>query len=111
GRARRFTAGDQAAETVSAQTNVKAGQRVQLRFTNADDQLLLWVDDQPVAFDGPTTFDHRDFRSATDDRPHFNPADHPLDAAPLGLAVRGGSATVHRLKVDRDKYYIATELS
>lgn len=107
----RFRAGEQTAETVSAQTSLAAGQRVQLRFTNADDQLLLWIDDDPVVFDGPTTFDHRDFRAAADDRPHYNAAQHPLDAAPLGLAVRGGKATVHRLRVDRDKYYIATRLS
>lgn len=104
----RFRVGDQTAETVSAQTDVTAGQRVKLRFTNADDQLLLWVDDKLVSFDGPTTFDHRDFRSEANDRPHFASTQHPLDAAPLGLAVRGGSATVHRLKVERDKYYIAT---
>src|SRR5690606_33413142 len=57
--AQRFRAGDQTADSVSAQTGVTAGQRVRLRFTNADDQLLLWVDDKLVAFAGPTTFDHR----------------------------------------------------
>ena len=34
-----------------------------------------------------------------------------MAAAPVGLAVRGGASTVHRLRVDRDKYYIATAVS
>jgi signal peptidase I len=105
-----FTSGEVAVEAVSATTKVLAGKRVQLRFSNADDQLLLWVNNKLVAFDGPTTFDHRDFRSAAQDRPHFE-RNHPLDAAPLAVAVQGGSATIHRLKIDRDKYYIATNLS
>jgi len=97
--------------TVSAKTSVTAGSRVNLRFSNADDQLLLWVNDKIVHFDGPTTFDHRNFRSSDEDRPHFKPGEHPLDAAPLGIAVQGGSATIRRLKVDRDKYYVATTAS
>ncbi len=95
---------------VTAQTAVRAGTRHSLRFTNADDQLVLWVNDQVIKFDGPTTFDHRDFLSADDDHPRFT-KNHPLDAAPIGIAVRGGAATTHRLQVDRDKYYISTKQS
>lgn len=94
--------------TAKAKTPVRGGSRHWLRFTNADDQLVLWVDDDEIEFDGPTTFDHRDFRSVDEDHPRFT-ENHPLDAAPVGIAVRGGSATAHRLKVDRDKYYIATK--
>lgn len=111
GQRRSFTAAAGQNVAPTAKTKLTAGQRASLRFTNADDQLLLWVDDKLVTFDGPTTFDHRDFRSPDEDRPRFNPERHPLDAAPLGVAVRGGTATIRRLKVDRDKYYIATESS
>ncbi len=104
-----FADDESSSTSVSASTAVKAGKRVRLRFSNADDQLLLWVDDRVVAFDGPTTFDHRDFRTADEDRPYYRPGDHPLDAAPVGIAVRGGSATVRELKIDRDKYYISTK--
>lgn len=98
-------------ESVSGKTSVVAGSRVRIRLTNADDQLVLWVNDRVVTFDGPTTFDHREYRSADEDRPRFTGVEHPLDAAPLAIAVRGGQATVRRLKVDRDKYYIATKVS
>lgn len=103
-----FSGDGQRAATVSAETSVRAGSRHWIRFTNADDQLVLWVDDQEVPFEGPSTFDHRDFRSPDEDYPRYS-QQHPLDAAPVGIAVRGGSATIHRLKVDRDKYYIATQ--
>jgi len=108
---RMFTGDGKSVESVSAKTSVVAGSRVSVRMSNADDQLLLWVNDKVISFDGPTTFDHRDFRSAADNRPQFKPGEHPLDAAPLAIAVRGGEATVRRLKVDRDKYYIATKAS
>jgi signal peptidase I len=108
---RSFSAGDKTAQNVSAQTAVRAGKRNSIRFSNADDQLLLWVNDTVIEFDGPTTFDHRQFRTADQDRPYFKPGDHPLDAAPLGIAIKGGQATVRRLKIDRDKYYIATKAS
>ncbi|MGV3486103.1 MAG: signal peptidase I, partial [Planctomycetaceae bacterium] len=105
-----FGSGDKPSATVSAETPVRAGSRHWLRFTNADDQLVLWVDDEEIEFEGPTTFDHRDFRSSDEDHPRYT-QEHPFDAAPLGIAVRGGSAKIHRLKVDRDKYYIATKQS
>jgi len=105
-----FTGGEKHVATVTADTSVIAGSRQTIRFTNADDQLLLWVNGKVVEFDGPTTFDHRDFLSEQDDRPRYT-AEHPLDAAPIGIAVQGGSATAHWLRVDRDKYYIATKQS
>lgn len=108
---RMFKDNGKAVESVTAKTGLVAGERASVRLSNADDQLLLWIDDSVIEFDGPTTFDHRDYRSAADDRPQFKPGQDPLDAAPLGIAVRGGSATVRRLKVDRDKYYIATKAS
>ncbi|TVP97997.1 MAG: signal peptidase I [Planctomycetaceae bacterium] len=97
--------------SVKAATAVRAGKRARVRFSNADDQLLLWVNDRVVTFDGPTTFDHRDYRTPEADRPQYRPAVHPLDAAPVAIAVRGGQATVRHLKVDRDKYYISSKSS
>lgn len=93
--------------SVSASTAVTAGKRVTLRFANVDDQLTLWINDRVVKFNGPTVYDHRDFRKPAEDRPRFTPGQHPLDAAPVALAVLGGEATVRHLKVDRDKYYIS----
>lgn len=103
-----FGGGEDPVTEVVASTAVRAGKRVSLRFTNADDQLMLWVDDQVIDFDHPTTFEHRDFRRPAEDRPHYDPQ-HPLDAAPLAIALRQGSATVHGIKVLRDKYYVAAD--
>jgi signal peptidase I len=105
-----FSSDGKAYATVTGSTSVAAGARHSIRFTNADDQLQLWVDGDEIEFDNPTTFDHRDFLSADEDHAKYTSA-HPLDAAPIGIAVRGGSATTHRMKVDRDKYYIATTQS
>ncbi len=101
-----FTDGTRSAVTVSGPSGVLAGERHQIRFSNADDQLRLWVDDELVEFDGPTTFDHRQYLSEQQDRPYYTEAD-PLDAAPVMLGIRGGEATAHHMKVMRDKYYIA----
>jgi signal peptidase I len=92
----------------TATTSVVAGERFRIRFSNCDDQLLLWVDDQVVEFDRATTFDSRLFRKDSENHPRYQPGD-PLDAAPVAIAVRGGQATIHSLRVDRDKYYIATD--
>jgi len=91
-----------------AKTSIINGGRHELRFSNCDDQLLLWVNDSLVEFDRPTTYDARKFRTAAEDHPMYLD-EHPLDAAPAGLAVRGGDAVVTSLRVHRDKYYIATE--
>jgi signal peptidase I len=94
----------------TAQTSVRAGGRHSLRFSNCDDQLLLWVDGDVIEFDRPTTFDARLFRSDDENHPVYLTT-HPLDAAPSAIAVRGGKATIRSLRVDRDKYYIATNNS
>lgn len=107
---RLFDAAEGATEanvTPTAETGVVAGERHQLRFSNADDQLLLWVDGDVVSFNSPTTFDASQFRSVEENHPHYTQG-HPLDAAPAGIAVSGGAATVHRINIRRDQYYIAT---
>lgn len=92
----------------AAQTTLLAGRRSRFRFSNCDDELLLWIDENLVEFDAPTTFDSRNFRSDPQQRPHFLPAD-PADAAPVAVGLQGGSGTIRRLRIDRDKYYVATQ--
>jgi signal peptidase I len=73
-----------------------------LRFSKCDDQLLLWVNDRLVEFDGPTTY--------TPDRnvkPKWRPED-PADLEPVGLGADGVALRVGRLRVLRDVYYVAT---
>jgi signal peptidase I len=107
---RQFSGDGESVDSPTAQTSIRAGQRHDLRFSNFDDQLLLWVDGDIVQFDGPTTFDTREFRSEAESHPYHLPGD-PLDGAPVAVSVRGGKATAHQLRIDRDKYYIATQSS
>ncbi|TWU35317.1 Signal peptidase I [Novipirellula aureliae] len=93
----------------TAETSVLAGSKHSVRMSNFDDQIVLWVDDNLVSFDTATTFDSRSFRTDAEDHPRYGGLSHPLDAAPVAVAVRGGDATIDHLKVDRDKYYIATK--
>lgn len=97
-----------AGPTRKATTSIRAGQRHEIRLSNCDDQLLLWVDGDLVEFDGPTTY--KLTRSNDEIYPHFQTSD-PLDAAPAGVAIRGGAGTIHGMRIDRDKYYIATKTS
>ena len=94
----------------TAKTGIKAGGSYDIRFSNCDDEVLLWVNGDLIKFNTPTTYDINAFRSRSENRPHYRPADHPLDGAPIGIAVRGG-ATVERVRVFRDKYYCATDNS
>jgi signal peptidase I len=103
-----FVGEDKQSDAISAQTPARAGTSFSVRFSNCDDQLLLWIDDELVAFEGPNTFDTRSFRGAAENYPRYQPGEHPLDAAPMGIAVRGGTAKVTRVRIDRDKYYVAT---
>ncbi len=89
-------------------TGIKAGSRHTIRFSNCDDELVLLVNGDAVSFDSPTTFDARQYRDRSEDYPRWT-ADDPLDAAPAGLAIQGGGATIRRLELRRDKYYIATK--
>ncbi|TWU04230.1 signal peptidase I [Stieleria varia] len=111
GQTRPFTAADGTESTSpTAATSLRAGRTANVRMSNCDDQLLLWVDNKLVSFDGPTTFDSLRYRPADEASPRYQPGVHPLDAAPVGLAVRGGSATVHHVGVSRDMYYIAANV-
>jgi signal peptidase I len=106
---REFTAADgKKSAAPQAQTGLRAGSNCQLGFSNFDDELLLWIDGEVVSFDGPTTYDVREFRTDEENHPYYLEGD-PLDGAPVGIAVRGGQATANHLEIYRDKYYIATK--
>ena len=93
-----------------AETTVRAGGRHEIRYSNCDDELLLWVDGDLVQFDQPTTFDFAKIRPQSQRYPRYTP-ENPLDAAPVAIGVRGGKATIDHLRIDRDKYYIAIKES
>ncbi len=67
-----------------------------LMFSNVDDQLGLWVDDDLIAFDKPTTY-----------KPLHNQRPQKEDLAPVGIGSQGAKLRVGHLEVLRDIYYIA----
>ncbi|WP_149499933.1 signal peptidase I [Roseiconus lacunae] len=103
--------GDKRQEQVTAKTSLTAGKAVSVRFSNCDDELRLWIDDERVEFEAATTFDVSLVHDVQSNRPYYDGKRHPLDAAPFGVAVQGGKATVDRVVISRDKYYIATNTS
>ena len=88
---------------VKSPTRVRGKGRYSLRFTNADNQLCLWVNNRVCEFDGPTTY-----VPPTQERPVASAAD-PGDLAPIGLGARQAQVRVDRLRVLRDIYYIAAK--
>ena len=88
--------------TPTAQTSVRGPGRYRVRLSNCDHEMLLWVNGSVVTFDGPTTYESLDIIA-----PQFS-AQEPADMAPAGVAARGAALKLTRLKMFRDKYYIAT---
>jgi signal peptidase I len=87
--------------TPSAVTPIRGPGRHDLRFANVDDQLVLWVDNEVVEFDTPTTFD-----PGLDVTPRWS-AEDDGDLTPVGIGARGATVHVSYLKVLRDVYYLA----
>ena len=70
-----------------------------MRFANVDEQLLLFVDDELVQFEEPTTY--------TPQRTFTEPTPEAADTMPVGIAAVGANLKVSDLRVLRDIYYIA----
>lgn len=86
-----------------AKTSVRGPGNYELRFSNFDDELRLWVDGSLVTFDEPTSYQ---FQTADPRDRNNRPTE--ADLAPVGIQVTGATATVDHLRVKRDIYYIAT---
>ena len=93
----------QGASEATAHTRLRGKGSYSLRFSNIDNQLLLWVNGRVCEFDHATTF-----TPPADERPVTGPSD-PGDLAPIGLAARKARLRVDRLRVLRDIYYIAVK--
>ncbi|MEZ6063228.1 MAG: S26 family signal peptidase [Planctomycetaceae bacterium] len=80
----------------SASTPVKGTGKWDVRFANVDDRVLLWIDDELVEFDAPTTYE---------DAHAGAPIATLEDLAPCGIAARSAELEVSRLLLQRDIYY------
>ena len=92
----------------TAKTSIDGPGEYRVAFANVDDQLLLWVDGDLVAFEGGTAYDvdARSSAIAADIMPQTSD-DDPGDLAPAGIGARDAKLAVTRLQVWRDIYYIA----
>ena len=86
----------------AAATPLQGPGTYRLVFANFDDQLLLWVDENLVTFDLPTTYP--DLGNSI---PKSN-AEDGGDLAPVGIGSRAAQVRVGNLRIFRDVYYIAT---
>jgi signal peptidase I len=96
-------------ESLQASTSIRSGSKHVVRYANVDDSLRLWVDGKLIDW-GSGAYN---ILAALPTYKHLPTQldDNPLDAAPLGFGVSGGSCNVDRARVFRDVYYIATNNS
>lgn len=99
-----FTGDDgQAAKHPKGSSRLRGAGSYSVRFSNFDDQLLLWVGESLVKFDGPTTY-----TPAKEVKPVFSES-NPGDLLPVGIGAKGVAVRASRLRVLRDIYYIAAK--
>ncbi len=85
-----------------ATTGLRGPGTYDLRFSNCDDEVLLWVNDRLAEFDGPTTYE-----PDGNVKPKWSPQDAG-DLEPAGLGAEGVALRVKSLQVLRDVYYVAS---
>jgi signal peptidase I len=83
----------------SAKTSVRGKCSRRIIFSNVDEQLRLWVNGSPIAFDGPTEYDSLNLQTRM-------PTE--ADLSPVGIAAQKAAVKVSHVKLMRDIYYIAT---
>ena len=104
GQARPFVdVSGQATTNPKATTNLQGPGKYRVRFANCDDELTLWINEKVVRFDVPATY-----RSPPDVMPQWSPTDAG-DMAPLAIGGKDIQLSVTRLRVLRDKYYLARD--
>jgi signal peptidase I len=95
--------------TPTASTAVRGPGTYTLRFSNVDEQLLLWVNDTLVEFNAPTTYPSLNNYEAVQSRP-VPGSEEPTDLSPVGIAAEGDTAVeISHLKIRRDVYYLSRD--
>ena len=83
-----------------AQTSLRGPGKYNVRFSNVDNQLRLWVNDELATNDKETAFELNIMR------PESSPTELG-DLAPAGIGSKGAALKVTTLQLYRDIYYIA----
>jgi signal peptidase I len=92
-----------------AKTPIHNSGNYQLRFTNVDEQLLLWINNMLVEFDKPTTYPDLHNADPVETRP-VPGSEQATDLSPVGIATEGGaSIDVRHLNIQRDIYYLSSD--
>ena len=84
------------------QTAAQGPGEYRIRLSNCDHEMLVWVNDRVIQFNGPTTYDSDPLVA-----PVWS-AEDPGDLEPAGVGSRGAAVRLSQMRVYRDKYYIAT---
>ncbi|REJ89353.1 MAG: signal peptidase I [Planctomycetota bacterium] len=85
-------------QIATAHTSIGGPGAYELSFANVDDRLCLWVDDDLVEFNNPTTYERKGLASAVPTQ---------ADLTPVAIALQGAAASVSDLFIERDIYYRA----
>lgn len=84
---------------LKALTKIKGAGSYRVRYANCDNRLYLWVNNQPVQFNGLG-----DYQRSSNVVPFWSPED-PGDAQPAGIGVANNQVVVERCRILRDVYY------
>ncbi|MEN6405591.1 MAG: signal peptidase I [Thermoguttaceae bacterium] len=80
----------------TASTRFRGPGRHDVRFSNCDNELRLWIDGRVVSFDQSTAYEELG-----------NTLPDASDLSPVGVATVGAKASLSHLAIFRDLYYIA----
>ncbi len=92
--------------TLSAETPIKGVGRYDVRFSNVDDQMRLWVNNRRIEFNVADDGEAGSYTRPANYRPHWSPQD-PGDLMPAGIGGTNLDMQVSHLRLFRDVYYRA----
>ena len=94
-------------DQLQAETPLRSGSTHRIRFANVDDALRLWIDNKLITWGIEGGYCIHAAIPQYRHLPRHTP-ENPLDAAPLGIGIRGGSGSIQRAEVFRDIFYTAS---
>ena len=88
---------------IEGQTSIRGKGDYEIRFSNFDNELRVWVDDDLIELNHPATFETERIRG-----PRWS-AEDAGDLLPVGLHSTGVAVELTDARIYRDVYYIATK--
>lgn len=97
--------GEKGPTEVKAQTAIRGAGSYRIRLSNVDHEMLLWVNGSVVKTDVATTYE------AAPAIAPFTSESEPGDLQPVRIGGENISLVINKLRIYRDKYYIAQKIS